>query len=286
MKKIFFILIITAVSFSLFSEIFGDYEPSPRARAMGGAYSSVADDAFSIFYNPAGLSLSGNNILLSYTNRFGNDFEKLNSIAFSTCLPKKFGILGIGLQSFDVDYQDVKLLSEKTYALSHSFTLQKDIHSAVYFGYTANLYHLSIDSYGNQPTFGINIGALAILHQRTRIGFSVSNLNNPRVGEDNAQELPRKLALGISYEPYSGVITSLELKKTAGDDETQESGTEIHSGVEVRVYKLLTLRFGARTNPSSYSMGARFEIYNILVDYAFNTHVLGDTHQFGIGYRF
>ncbi|RLC49464.1 MAG: hypothetical protein DRZ79_05955 [Candidatus Cloacimonadota bacterium] len=286
MKKIIFILVISAMSVGLFSIVFGDYEPSPRARAMGGAYCAVADDAFSIFYNPAGLSFAGNNILLSYTNRFGNDFEKLNTIGFATHLPAKFGILGIGLQSFDVDYQNVKLLSEKTYALSHSFTLQKDVHSAIYFGYVFNLYHLSIDGFGNQPSLGINIGALAILHQRTKIGFSVSNLNNPKVGEDNASELPRKLALGISYEPYSGVITSLELKKTAGDDETEESGTEIHSGVEVKVHKMLALRFGVRTNPSSYSMGARFEIFNILVDYAFNTHILGDTHQFGIGYRF
>ena len=285
--KLIMIMAISIVSIvSLSAEIFADYEPSPRARAMGGAYYSVSDDANAVFYNPAGLTLAGNNLMISYTNRFGNDFERLNTIGLSMELPKKFGTLGIGLHAFDVDFQDVNLMSEKIYALAHSLTILKDVHSEVYCGYTVNMYHLSIQSFGSQPSFGFNLGLLAILHQRTRLGFSVSNLNNPKVGEDNSHELPQKLGMGISYIPYEDVITSFELKKTAGDDETGESGTEIHTGIECRIYKMLSLRFGARNKPTSYSMGARFELFDIMIDYAFNTHIIGDTHHFGIGYKF
>lgn len=281
--KTYQIIILLLISFNLFG-VFDDYEPSPRARAMGGTFYSTSDDAFGIFYNPAGLSLAGNNLVVGYTKPFGNDFQILNTVAFTMDLPKNFGTFGLGLLSMDVDYLNVNLMSEKIYAVAHSFTLLKDVHSAIYFGYVANFYHLSISSFGDQTAFGLNLGAIAILHQRTRLGFAVSNLNNPKIGEDNQHSLPRKIGLGISYLPYEGVTTSLELKKTLSD--RTKSETEIHAGTEIEVFKSLILRFGVRNQPSSYSMGAKFELFNVYIDYAYNTHVLDATHHFGVGYKF
>ncbi|MCD4795868.1 MAG: hypothetical protein K8R49_01675 [Candidatus Cloacimonetes bacterium] len=279
MKILKIILFMILVTVNL-SAIFDDYEPSPRARAMGGTFYSTSDDAYGIFYNPAGLIKAGNNLNISYSKLFGNDFQILNTVSLSMELPKNLGVLGIGLQSMDVDYHDISLLSEKIYALAHSFTILKDVHSEINFGYTANLYYLSINGFGDQPAFGLNLGALATLHQRTRIGFSISNLNNPKVGEDNSHDLPQKMAMGISYMPYNGVTTSFELKRSLDGD------TELHAGTELEVYKMLSLRFGVRNNPASYSLGAKFDLYNIIVEYAYNTHTIDATHHFGLGYRF
>ena len=283
MKKIIKIAVLLLVSLNLLA-VFDDYEPSPRARAMGGTFYSTSDDANGIFYNPAGLSLAENNLAVGYTKLFGNDFQVLNTVAFTMELPKNFGKLGLGLLSMDVDYLDVNLMSEKIYALAHSITLLQDVHSSIYLGYVANFYHLSINSFGDQTAFGLNLGALAILHQRTRLGFAISNLNNPKIGEDNLHNLPRKIGIGISYLPYEGVSTSLELKKTLGD--RVKSETEIHAGTEIEVLKSLVLRFGVRNKPSSYSMGAKFELFDVYIDYAYNTHILDATHHFGIGYKF
>ncbi len=274
------ILLITIFFVTQLSAIFNDYEPSPRARGMGGAYYSSSDDSYAIFYNPAGLVHADNYLGISYASLFNNEFQILNTIALSMKLPRNFGTLGIGLQAMDVDYQDVNLLSEKIYALSHSFTLMKDIHSELNFGYTLNMYHLSIDSFGDQPAFGINLGMLATLHQRTRVGFAVTNLNNPKVGEDNTHELPQKMALGITYEPYTGVLTSLELKKPFAGE------SEIHAGTEVRVAKMLSLHFGTRSNPASYSAGLRFNLFDVILDYSYNSHTISGTHHFGLGYKF
>jgi len=101
--------------------VFDDYEPSSRARAMGGTFYSTSDDANGIFYNPAGLSLAGNNLVVGYTKPFGNDFQVLNTVAFTMDLPKNFGTIGLGLLSMDVDYLDVNLMSEKIYALAQFF---------------------------------------------------------------------------------------------------------------------------------------------------------------------
>jgi len=279
MKKIITALCLVFIAVNL-AAFFDDYEPSPRARAMGGAFYSISNDANAVFYNPAGLKSAENSIIIGYSSLFGNDFQILNTVAFSMQLPRKFGTLGIGLQSMDVDFQDVNLLSEKIYALSHSFNILNDIHSNLDIGYTLNMYHLSIDGFGEQPAFGINLGALATVHQRTQIGFTITNLNNPSVGEDNAHDLPQKMAMGISYHPYTDVITSLELKKT------MNAKTEIHAGTEVKVIEMLTIRCGVRSEPTSYSMGARFNMYNIIIDYGFNTHTIDATHHFSIGYKF
>ncbi len=279
MRNILIALCLIVLSANL-AAIFDDYEPSPRARAMGGVYYSISDDANAIFYNPAGLNNSENNIIAGYSSLFGNDFQILNTIALSMKLPRKFGTIGIGLQSMDVDYQDVNLMSEKIYSLAHSFNILHDIHSNLDIGYTLNMYHLSIEGFGEQPAFGINLGALATVHQRTQIGFTFTNLNNPAVGEDNAHDLPQKMAMGISYHPYTDVITSFEIKKTFNGI------TEVHAGNEVKVMEILYLRCGVRSNPTSYSMGARFDMHNILVDYGFNTHTIDITHHFSIGYKF
>ncbi len=279
MKKILTLLCLVFLAVNL-AALFDDYEPSPRARAMGGAFYSVGDDANAVFYNPAGLNSSANNIIIGYSKLFDNDFQVLNTVALSMQLPRKLGTLGIGLQSMDVDFQEVSLLSEKTYSLSHSFNILNDIHSNLDIGYTFNMYHLSIDGFGEQPAFGINLGALATVHQRTKVGFTITNLNNPSVGEDNAHDLPQKMSMGISYNPYTDVITSFELKKT------MNSKTEIHAGAEVKIVEMLTLRCGVRSEPTSYSMGAKFDLYNIVVDYGFNTHTVDSTHHFSISYKF
>ena len=279
MRKLIIALCLVLLAVNL-AAIFDDYEPSPRARAMGGAYYSVSNDANAIFYNPAGLNSTENNIIIGYSKVFDLDFEVINTVALSFKLPRKFGTLGIGLQSMDVDYQNVNLMSEKIYALSHSFNILNDIHSNLDIGYTFNMYHLSFEGFGEQPAFGINLGALATIHQRTQIGFTITNLNNPSVGVDNEHDLPQKMAMGISYHPYTDVITSLELKKTLNGK------TEIHAGTEVKVTEMLYLRCGVRSEPTSYSMGARFDMYNIIIDYGFNIHILDATHHFSIGYKF
>jgi hypothetical protein len=286
MRKTVFLIIVLAISLNLLA-IFDDYEPSPRARAMGGAYYSLSNDAMAVFYNPAGISLAGNSIATSYTQVFGNDFQELSVLGFSYELPGKMGVIGLGLQSMDVDYLEENLMSEKVYNLSHSFTLLKDIHSEIYVGYSMNVYSLDMDSFGSETDLGFNLGALAILHQRTRLSFAISNLNNPAFGKEEDEELAQKMAVGIAYEPYPDVITAFELKKTYGLGGVEGEKTEIHTGLEFKVHELLTLRAGLRNQPVSYSAGMGIHAYGVQIDYGYSTHaVLNSTHHIGLSFKF
>ena len=101
------------------------------------------------------------------------------------------------------------------------------------------------------------------------------------MGESQKHEIPQTLAAGLSYIPYQGVITAVDLKKN------WEGKTELRTGVEVELHPMLCLRMGVRNNPASYSFGAGFNIFGIILDYGASTHaVLDMTHHFSVGYKF
>ncbi|MDZ4121646.1 MAG: hypothetical protein U1C33_04455 [Candidatus Cloacimonadaceae bacterium] len=261
--------------------VFDDYQPSARARGMGNAYTGVANDASAIFYNPAGLTGAGYELKFGYANLFNQKFTEYKTMAVTTSLPFKLGNLGLGTRMYDVDFEDTSLMSEQIWSLSHGFNLVKDIHSTISFGYTANIYRLSFENEDSDTAVGFDVGGMAILHQRTRFGFSVSNLNNPKMGDTNQNELPRRMAMGIAYVPYEGVTTSIEMKKDFAKE------TEFMGGVESRLFESLSIRAGVHSNPATWSAGASFYLSGISLDYSYTHHaVLDGTHYLNLGYVF
>ncbi len=285
MKRLIIIFAIVLSVLSL-NAIFKDYTPSVAARGLGGAYYSSGDDVTSIFYNPACLVLTEDQVKFGYTKLFSEDFMVNKTFSFSYDIPK-FGKAAFAIQAFDVEYLDEDLMSEKVFTLAHSFKLLKDYSSELYFGYTANMYTLDIKDNSNASTFGLNLGMLGVLYKRTRIGFAITNINKPEIGKSN-EELPQKMAIGVTYVPYDGVKTSIELKKEINSEFSSEyEKTEIHSGVEVVLFKALALRAGVSNNPYSLSFGLGVDAKNVLVDYAYNTHSnLNGTHHISVGYQF
>jgi hypothetical protein len=280
MRKIIIAIILVAnVTFLL--AVFNDYQPSARARAMSNAYVAISDDANGVFYNPAGISFAPMSASFGIAQIYGQSFTELKTGSFVYPLPKNYGTIGIGAKMFDVDFEDYALMSESHITFAHGFNLMSDIHSSVRVGWSANMYNLAFDGYGKDNAFGINIGALATLHTRTKFGFAVNNLNQPKVGGNNQHSLPRKLSMGISYTPYDQVTTSIEMKKDFAED------TEFMGGVELKLFEPLFIRAGVHQNPATWSAGASFRMVGAVVDYSFTQHtVLDATHYFNIGYEF
>lgn len=181
----------------------------------------------------------------------------------------------------DVDFEDTTLLGEQIFSLSHAITLQEDIHSTINFGYNVNYYNLGFDDDDSDDAFGFDLGVTALLHTRTKLGFAITNLGKAKMGFENQIKLPSTMAMGLSYMPYDGVTTSLEVKKDFAES------TEFMGGVEARLFEPLYLRFGVHQNPATYSAGATFVVEGISLDYAFTYHsVLNPTHYLNLGYKF
>ncbi|MCD8479292.1 MAG: conjugal transfer protein TraF [Candidatus Cloacimonetes bacterium] len=280
MKKTILLSLIL-ITCTMLPAVFDDYQPSARARGMGGAFTGVANDVNAIFFNPAGLADTEYEAIIGMANLHGESFSQLKTLAAGAMLPKKLGTLGLGIRMLDVEFEGYTLSSEQIYTLSHGITLQHDIHSTINFGYNLNYYNLSFDDDDSDGAFGLDLGVTALLHTRTKLGFAITNLNKAKMGFENQIDLPSKMAMGISYVPYDRVTTSIEVKK----DFAQE--TEFMGGVEARVFDPLSIRVGVHQNPATYSAGATFTLEGVSVDYAFTVHsVLAPTHYINLGYRY
>ncbi len=291
MKIMKFVFIFLMLSIVPIFGIFNDYETSVISRSMGGCYATYSEDSDGIFYNPAGINFQKNNdFSVSHFYPYSTDFWSVTAFSAKYKLPQKFGAIGFGVKSMAVNYKDKDLMSEKEFVVSHAFNLLDDIHSRIVLGYTLKMYQLEMLSKGSATSFGLNIGFKAILHTRTEIGFYATNLNNPSIeGETAKHDLPQKLSAGISYKPYNGVRTSVEFKK--GIDRSQLlQKTEIHAGVEAGFKDIIFFRAGASNNPNIFSAGLGIKMKKILkgvnINYAFSTHIIGDTHHIGLNYSF
>ncbi|MBT7310332.1 hypothetical protein HN843_01120 [bacterium] len=282
MRKLILILALLAIAVPTFAA-FDNISISPRVRGMGDAGVAIADDAFAPYYNPAGLaSITGGMIGSSSVKPYGTSFMDVTYFGGVAQIGDLGGI-GFGYRQFVSEYQDIELMSEDTYTMSWGKTLYTDIHTSINFGISANMYRLEFaetvggQDPGNDTTVGIDAGLTVGLHNRTRLGVMVKNLNNPVIGIDN-QDLRQSINAGIGYSPYIGVWTVFEMEHTI-DGELQ-----YHGGLEFEVLSGLVLRAGTMTNPNKMTAGFGYNAAGVGVNYGFSTGggVLDDSHQFGL----
>ncbi|GAB4374971.1 MAG: hypothetical protein Kow0042_20000 [Calditrichia bacterium] len=269
--------------------LFDDRFPSPRFTGMGGSGVAVANDVWAAYYNPAGLSRIHSPVVgTSYLRLFNVSFLQNFFGAVAYPVSEKWGTLSMSFQYFGVNYKDTNLSSEYTITLSHGFYLLKDIHSSLAFGYSFKLYQWSLGEsllwgdLGSAATFGMDVGLMASLYSRTYLGVYILNVNNPQIGAYTRHDLPQRVVVGIAYQPYDGVTTSLDFNRTLGVGEMQLWG-----GAEFNVFQYLFLRMGATTSPNRLSVGAGMRFAQFVIDYAMLTHSeLGETHQMGVAIEF
>jgi hypothetical protein len=260
---------------------------TPRARAMGGAFVALSNDASAIFTNPAGLAEQTSiSAYASYVDLFGYPYWDLGAV--SAVVPTDYGTFGVGARMFSTEYNGVDLETEYTIMVGQGVTLMKDIHSSLAVGYTANLYGLSFDAMsvsgedlGSANTMGFDVGVLGTLRDRTRFGFFMKNINNPKLGDPDTEDLPQWLTAGVAYSPYGGVETTLELQKQDSED------MRACFGIESAVTDFFTVRAGLQNNPNRLSAGFGANWQRLRVDYSYTSHaVLPGTHHFGLGVTF
>jgi hypothetical protein len=286
MRRTVFSIVALALGLSALPALaaFENVDISPRARAMGDAAVAIADDAFAPYFNPAGMAAAARPMLgNSYVEPYGLSFNE--QLYFGGVLPvsSKLGSFGFGFRRFAVEYEGVALTTESTFTLAHGISLYEDMHSTVSVGTALNMYRLEyglsvggIDP-GDASSFGLDVGLLVTLHERTRIGVLVKNMNNPQIGEDN-EALPQRLHGGIAYEPYIGVTTTFEFENTI------EGETQYHGGLEFAVLDALFLRAGMATNPNKFMGGFGYAYEGVSLNYGFSSGggVLSPSHQFGL----
>jgi hypothetical protein len=267
---------------------FEDIEVAPRMRALGGSWAALGADDFAPFHNPASLAWwEGIGGAASTVRPFGYDFSTQNVVSAVAALPGRWGGAAVGVRHFGVDYLGEDLTHETTITLAHGFRVAGDVQSELAVGWSLNLYGLGYGSSvtgidpGDANAVGINLGATAVLRDRTRVGFHALNVNSPNIGDRDKLDLRRSLSVGVAYSPYSGVATTLDIATEPGES------VQYRGGAEFQVTDFAWLRAGVHTEPNVFSAGVGLARGPVRFDYGFSTGggVLAETHQFGIGYR-
>jgi hypothetical protein len=268
------------------AHVFDTMDVSSKARGMGGAWTANAFDAAAIFYNPACLpEVESPDVYASYLRPNNQSYTGLTFLGFSFPFRTEHSI-GIGYRGFGVEYEGVDLLNESTLSLAYAAPLLKDIHTSLYIGGTVNVYSLEFgdagdQDLGSQTAVGLDIGLLGVLRDRTRIGLFLHNINEPSVGRNISEPLPQWISAGISYKPYFGVVTELDVRSVRGED------VEVHMGMQFEVTDYFGMRFGFQTKPNSLTGGLSVGVAPMEVDYSYSSHpVLPGTHHVAIGARF
>ncbi len=247
---------------------------SPRAAGMGGAFAAVADDIYSLDYNPAGL---GQLYIpeASAMHLAGFDDSSLQHFSFGMPLPflgmagLQKPAAGVSLMMASAGTLPYKLIMPDGSVLSKSYDAQKDL--ALTFGYGEKVYagDVNLEGYNarieqylgmnvkyirsvlledKQPpsTFAVDAGWLVMEpNLGLSFGASLANLGGGLKYGSEVTRLPTIARLGLSYQRPTVMDQSLLLAAEA-DIYTAEALKSLRFGLEYHFEQVFNLRLGYR----------------------------------------
>lgn len=309
MKKIIAFILVAAFPAGLYASGAGTTAApflkvamSPRAIAMGGAFSALADDSGAVFVNPAGLAqFEQREVGFGFTQYFQD--AKMGNFSYAgTVAGKRFGL---GLTFMNVGGIEKRGLSDAAgvvpelgsfssndlalslaYAKKGAFPGLLDKLDA---GFDVKFIRSAIDT---KSAFALALDAGVIYHASERVNFSVAmaNLGNKMKFDTVSDPLPFSLRAGVLYKPQPSMNFVGELNQYLVDEKFYPS-----VGAEYWFRDSFALRggykFGYDTanlgNQVGMSLGFGLKVSGLGVDYAYLPFGdLGDVHRFGFWMQF
>ncbi len=290
------------------SASFLKFTPSPRGSAMGEAYTSVVQDAYSAFWNPAGLaSIESPELAATHIN----SFEDVSYQYFCGVYPLKYGsTLGMNITRLSVapfqgyDAKGFKTsdisASDLAIGIAYGKVILKDEIERPILNIGANVKMISekLDNV-SANTFAIDFGSIYHIRpnnywlknipaQEWRIGFALRNLGPDLKFDKTAFPLPMSATLGVSWlsHPRGESNLILSMDQTYSNDEKYYTSF----GAEYEAFQLLAFRTGYRTGQdigSGIRFGFGLKLSFIDIDYSMSPFgELGAMNKFGISMRF
>lgn len=263
-----------------------------RAAGMGGAYSAVGDDSFSVFYNPAGVSFMDRKELALAHNMWlsGMTHENAAYVQPLGAHLTAFAGLNMLLSGKMTEYDALGNASGSFSARESALTL------GLSGMLTRNLFAAAAVKSLNQSAAGSSASAWAAdagLMATTgdlRAGLSVSNLGSPIKYGATAFPLPLIIRGGLARN------FNQELWLTADWIQNSDSGGSAAIGseweYEMSSVQSFFLRAGYRTGRaeetgSGLTCGAGLRSTDLRLDYAFTPYgELGTAHRFSLSLAF
>ncbi len=255
--------------FLLFISLECSAQIQPGARQVALAHSDIAsgNDVFSLFKNPAGISLvRSREIGINYSPA-PFEMKELSNAFASYCEPTDLGNFGAGFSVYGYE-----LYKETQFVFGFSRKITRDFSIG-----TSTIYkNITIKNYGSTGVFLFNIGAIARINEQFGIGFSAENISRTTI-KDESNQIPTVLSAGAYAKFLKELILSLAVRKEL------RFNPSLRFGAEYSLLEFVLIRFGVSNEPSTYSSGLGIQYEFLRFDYAISSHPeLGFTHQFGL----
>jgi len=261
-----------------------------RASGMGEAFTAIADDATSIYWNPSGMAnIEGVELNVTHSEWLLDiRFEQVSVI--NEMLGGAVGISFTGLYYGEMDRygENASLIPDGTFApydLAFSAGYATDLFPNISFGAAVKLIYEKID-FESATGYALDFG---ITHKSMIEGltFAASVLNFGPESKFVEEKFypPLQLRGGACYRYDEAWLRGNLL--VAGDVVfPNDSDIKLHLGTEYNYRRLLSVRFGYKTNYYVQGPTLGFGIYykSLRFDYAFMPMEfdLGDSHRFSI----
>jgi len=268
-----------------------------RPLGMGGAFVAVADDANTIWWNPAGVAIVKRKEITLMHNEMGEDI-RYQFLAYNQPAGKLRGGLGgsicylsvSDIQGYSPGGTKTKKLS--TYDLAISLCYGLRILPSVSGGINFKFINEKLAD-EKASTCAFDLGGLwKPPLSGLQFGFSIQNLGKGLKFIEERSSLPINYKLGGAYEfRFFGAQSILALDLNIPID----YGCFVNGGVECKIYNLIALRAGYKSN-DDLSTGLRLGIgiggKNLVIDYSWlprgdfeDSHRISATLRFGREYE-
>jgi len=231
-------------------------EQGARAVGMGGAFSAVADDASSLWWNPAGIARSTfTDVILSHTAFIEDITSQVVGVARPA--PKLGAVIGLsatylsidGIQGYDASKNPTGDLDAT--GISVGLAVAKSFGALSFGGQGKMIQETLHDKKGSG--FAVDAG-LQYHKDKLGIGVALQNVGPKFKIGTKSDPLPRVARAGVSYQAHPKIQLAVDGEKP------DDADFKLHLGGEGQLTPMLAVRAGYQNlknvgDGAGYSMG-------------------------------
>lgn len=270
-----------------------------RPAALANAYTAVSDDAYGVFYNPAGIAwVAGPEAALAYQYRFGLNVMAASYVNKAT---REIGFGNALLYCADADniFKEIYFVSSIAYKFNELLPMLRPLSLGVNVKIASNRVQGTGDGAVSGASFGagIDLGLILELSDQIRYGLTLRDLpvvnkwKNVSTGQRYFEANATTLLMGGTFRVGYTTFLVADGQIPFSDDQPWKMA----GGIEQEIFKVILLRAGMQkeietTTETPWKVTGGFGIKLSAVEldgsYEYNTLRMFDVMNISFKYKF